>query len=110
MKKAVLFAVAAFLFSGVICAQQKKDLDVTGQALLDKMNSSKAGDNQWALGYVTGVFCISRKIYLVPDDLTMKKVRDVAKKYLKANSKKLNQPANELLEEAWKKEFPVEKK
>jgi len=110
MKKALLFAVTVFLFSGVLCAQQKKDLEITGKVLLDKMNSSNAGDNRWALGYVTGVFCISRKIDLVPDDVTMKKVRDVAKKYLKANPKKLNQPANDLLEEAWKKKFPVEKK
>ena len=110
MKRSLLFAVTVFLFSGILCGQQKKDLEITGKVLLDKMNSQKAGDNRWALGYVTGVFCISRKIDLIPDDATMKKVQNVAKKYLKANPNKLNQPANQLLEEAWKKKFPVEKK
>jgi hypothetical protein len=110
MKKVLLLTTVVVLIAGFISAQQKKDIDLTGKTLLDKMNSTNVGDNQWALGYVTGVFCASRKIDLVPDDVTMKKVQDRARKYLAANPKKLSQPANELLKEAWKNEFPLEKK
>ena len=107
MKRALIAATVLLLVSGIIFAQQRKDLNVTGKALLDKMNSSSVGDKEYVRGYIVGVFCASRSLDVIPDDLTMKKIEEVAKKYLEENPKKLSRPANELLKEAWAKPFPI---
>ena len=107
MKKVLLFASVVSLFSGVIFAEQVKD--ITGNVLLDKLNSSNSADNNYALGYITAVFCVSRNIP-IPDDLTMKKVVDIAKKYLEDNPKKMDRPAGKLLKKAFNNAFPKKKK
>jgi len=52
MKRALIAATVLLLVSGIIFAQQRKDLNVTGKALLDKMNSSSVGDKEYVRGYI----------------------------------------------------------
>lgn len=106
-KKVVLFAALFYLICGICCAEGGKPL--SGKELLEKMSSSHKEDRDYALGYITGVFCASREIS-IPDDRTMKKVVKAVKKYLKKNLDRLDQPAVKLLAEAFAKEFPLKKK
>ena len=106
-KKVFLFAALFCLIYGISCAEEGKPL--SGKALLEKMSSSHKEDRDYALGYITGVFCASRKTS-IPDDRTMKKVVKAVKKYLKKNLDRLDQPAVKLLAEAFAKEFPLKKK
>jgi len=105
-KKVVLVAALFCLIYGISCAEEGKSL--SGKELLKKMSSSHKEDRDYALGYITGVFCASREIS-IPDDRTMKKVVQVVKKYLKKNPDRLDQQAVKLLEEAFAKEFPLKK-
>ena len=106
-KKVVLFAVLFCFIYGIFCAEVGKPL--SGKELLEKIRSSHKEDRDYALGYITGVFCASRKIS-IPDDRTMKKVVKAVKKYLKSHPDRLDQLAVKLLREAFDKEFPVKKK
>lgn len=110
MNKILLIAAVVFIFSGVLLSQQAKSIDLTGKGLLDMMNSDKSGDKAYARGYIAGVYCSSRNIMLAPDEKTMKKAEEGAMKYLQENHKKLNQPAIQLLKEAWSTAPPIEKK
>jgi hypothetical protein len=110
MKKLVVFAVVMFLVTGFVLAQKTNDSLVTGKMLLDKMNSINAGDKDYVRGYITGVYCTFRNMSSIPDDSTIKKVEDIAKKYLKKSPKMLNRPAGELLIEAWNQALPLKKK
>lgn len=105
-KKVVLFAALFYFVYGISCAEEGKLL--SGKELLEKVSSSNKEDRDYALGYITGVFCAYRETS-IPDDRTMKKVVRVVKKYLKRNPDRLNQPAVKLLKEAFAKEFPVKK-
>lgn len=105
-KKVVLFATLFCLICGISCAEEGKLL--SGKKLLEKISSSNKEDRDYALGYITGVFCASRETS-IPDDRTMKKVVKAVKKYLKRNPDRLDQPAVKLLKEAFEKEFPVKK-
>ena len=106
-KKVVLFAALFCFIYGIFCAEEGKPL--SGKELLEKMSSSHKEDRDYALGYITGVFCASRKIS-IPDERIMKKVVKTVKKYMKKNPDRLDQPAVKLLTEAFDKEFPVKKK
>ncbi len=106
-KRVVLFAVLFCFIYGIFCSEGGKSL--SGNELLEKMSSSHKEDRDYALGYITGVFCASREIS-IPDDRTMKKVVKAVKKYLKSHPDRLDQPAVKLLKEAFDKEFPVKKK
>jgi len=105
-KKVVLFAALFCLIYGISCAEEGKPL--SGKELLEKISSSNKEDKDYALGYITGVFCASRETS-IPDVRTMKKVVKAVKKYLKRNPDRLDQPAVKLLKEAFEKEFPVKK-
>jgi hypothetical protein len=106
-KKVVLFAVLFCFIYGTFCAEEGKPL--SGKELLEKISSSQKEDKDYALGYITGVLCVSRKTS-IPDDWIMKKVVKAVKKYLKSHPDRLDQPAVKLLTEAFDKEFPVKKK
>jgi hypothetical protein len=105
-QKIVLFAALFCLIFGISWAEERKPL--SGKKLLEKISSSNKEDRDYALGYITGVFCVSRKT-TIPDARTMKKVVKAVKKYLKSHPDRLDQPAVKLLEEAFEKEFPVKK-
>ncbi len=100
-KKIVLCAALFWFIYGISCAEEGKPL--SGKELLEKISSK---NKEYALGYITGVLCASRKIS-IPDDRTMKKVVKAVKKYLKSHPDRLDQPAVKLLKEAFDKEFPV---
>ncbi len=105
-KKVVMFAILFCFIHGIFCAEAGKPL--SGKELLEKISSSDKEDRDYALGYITGVLCASRKTS-IPDDRTMKKVVKAVKKYLRRNRDRLDQPAVKLLEEAFAKEFPLKK-
>jgi len=75
---------------------------LSGKELLDKISSDKKDERDYALGYITGVYCVYMETS-VPDDRTMKKVVKAVKKYLKKNPDKLDRPAAELLKEIFAK-------
>jgi hypothetical protein len=101
-----LLAVILFLVFGIAYALEAKPL--SGKGLLEKINSSEKYDKDYALGYITGVYCAYMETS-VPDDQTMKKVVKVVKKYFKKNRERLNQSAVELLKEAFDKSFLAKK-
>ncbi len=103
-KKIVLFAALFCFIYGISCAEEGKSL--SGKELLEKISSKNKEDKDYALGYITGVLCVSRKTS-IPDDRIMKKVVKAVKKYLKSHPDRLGQPAVKLLKEAFDKEFPV---
>jgi len=75
---------------------------LSGKELLDKISSGKKDDRDYALGYITGVYCVYMETS-IPDDRTMKKIVKIVKKYLKKNPDKLDRPAAELLKEIFAK-------
>ena len=101
-----MLAVILFFVFGIVYAVEAKFL--SGKELLEKINSSEKYDRDYALGYITGVYCAYMETS-VPDDQTMKKVVKVVKKYLRKNREKLNRPAVELLKEAFDKSFLAKK-
>lgn len=101
-----LLAVILSLVFGIAYTEEVKSLG--GKELLDKINSNEKYDRDYALGYITGVYCVYMETS-VPDDQTMKKVFKVVKKYLRKNRGKLNQPAVALLKEVFDKAFLTKK-
>ena len=99
-KKVFLFAAVLFLIFGMTYSEEMKPL--SGKELLDKISSDKKDDKDYALGYITGVYCVYMETS-VPDDRTMEKVVKAVKKYLKKNLDKLDRPAAELLKEIFSK-------
>ncbi|MBA7714757.1 hypothetical protein ES703_123789 [subsurface metagenome] len=99
-KKVFLCAAVLFLIFGMTCAEELKPL--SGKELLDKISSDKKNDRDYALGYITGVYCVYMETS-VPDDRTMKKIVKIVKKYLKRNPGKLDRPAAVLLKEIFAK-------
>ena len=104
MRNSLLFLTVLFLLSGIILAEELKA--ISGKELLNKISSSNDGDKSYALGYITGVFCVYTGTY-IPDDQTMKEVVRIVKEYLEKNPKKLNQPAVKLLMRAFEKKYPL---
>jgi hypothetical protein len=106
IKRPFMLAVILFFVFGIAYAVEAKFL--SGKELLEKINSSEKYDRDYALGYITGVYCACMETS-VPDDQTMKKVVKVVKKYLRKNREKLNQSAVKLLKEAFDKAFLAKK-
>lgn len=106
MKRFFRLAVILFLVLGITYTEEVKSL--SGKDLLDKINSNEKYDRDYALGYITGVYCVHMETS-VPDDQTMKRIIKVVKKYLKKNREKLNRPAVALLKEAFDKSLPAKK-
>ena len=101
-KRNKVFLGAAVLLIIFGMSYSEEMMPLSGKELLDKINSDKKEDKDYALGYITGVYCVYKDIS-VPDDRTMKKVVKVVKKYLKKNPDKLNRPAAELIKEIFVK-------
>ena len=99
-KKVFLCAAVLFLMFSMTYSEEMKPL--SGKELLDKISSDKKDERDYALGYITGVYCVYMETS-VPDDRTMKKVVKAVKKYLKKNPDKLDRPAAELLKEIFAK-------
>jgi len=55
-----LFLLSGIVFSGKIqeTTMAEKGQSITGKELLDKINLRKAGDKDYTLGYITGVYCM----------------------------------------------------
>lgn len=106
IQRPFMLAFTLFLVFGITYAVEAKFL--SGKELLEKINSSEKYDRDYALGYITGVYCAYMKTS-VPDDQTIKKVVKVVKKYLRKNREKLNQSAVELLKEAFDKSLLAKK-
>ena len=106
MKNALLLLTALFFLSGIILAEEQKGF--SGDELLKKINSSNEADNSYALGYITGVFCVYTGTS-IPDNQTMKEVVRIVKKYMEKSPKKLNQPAVKLLRQVFEKKYPLKK-
>lgn len=99
-KKVFLCTAVLFLMFSMTYSEEMKPL--SGKELLDKISSDKKDERDYALGYITGVYCVYMETS-VPDDRTMKKVVKAVKKYLKKNPDKLDRPAAELLKEIFAK-------
>lgn len=99
-KKVFLCTAVLFIIFSMTYSEEMKPL--SGKELLDKISSDKKYDKDYALGYITGVYCVYMEIS-VPDDRTMKKIVKIVKKYLKRNPDKLDRPATELLKEIFSK-------
>lgn len=106
MKNALSLLTVLFFLSGIILAEEPKGF--SGNELLKKINSSNEADNSYALGYITGVFCVYTETS-IPDDQTMKEVVRIVKEYMEKNPKKLNQPAVKLLRQVFEKKYPLKK-
>ena len=100
LNKAFLGAAVLFIIFGITYSEEM--IPLSGKELLDKISSDKKEDKDYALGYITGVYCVYMDTP-VPDDRTMKKVVKVVKRYLKKNPDKLNRPAAELIKEIFVK-------
>jgi len=106
IRRLFLLTIILLFILGISYTEEVKSLN--GKELLDKINSNEKYDRDYALGYITGVYCAYMEIS-VPDDQTMKKVIKVVKKYLKKNREKLNRPAVELLKEAFDRSLSPKK-
>ena len=106
MKRPFLLAVILFVVFGITYSVEAKAL--SGKELLDKINSSEKYDKDYALGYITGVYCVYMETS-IPDEQNMKRIIKVVKKYFKKNRERLNQPAVKLLKEAFDKAFLAKK-
>lgn len=100
LKKVFLCAAALFLIFSMTYSEEMKPL--SGKELLNKISSDEKDDKGYALGYITGVYCVYMETS-VPDDRIMKKIVKIVKKYLKRNPDKLDRPAAELLKEIFAK-------
>ena len=100
LNKVFLGAAVLLIVFGMTYSEEMRPL--SGKELLDKISSNKKEDNNYALGYITGVYCVYMDTS-VPDVRTMKKVVKVVKKHLKKNSARLDRPAAELIKEIFSK-------
>jgi hypothetical protein len=79
--------------------------EVTGRDLLHKMDSKIRSDKDYVLGFVGGVYATYLGTSSIPPETEIKKVVKTARKYLRHNSEKLEQPAARLLNEAFEKAY-----
>jgi len=106
IRRPFLLAFMLFLVFGIAYTAEAKAL--SGKELLEKINSSEKYDRDYALGYITGVYCAYMETS-VPDEQSMKRIIKVVKKYFKKNRERLNRPAVELLKEAFDKSLITKK-
>ena len=93
MKKLSLL-MAALLVSNVANASF-----ITGNMLLEKMNSQDSVEKAFVLGYVAGVFdTLDELIHCnAPPSVTAGQVRDIIKKYIESNPVTRNKSADLLI-------------
>jgi hypothetical protein len=113
MKKGCILATALFLISTIVFAASAQNVatagktqNLTGKELLGKITSPKPGDRDYALGFVTGVYCVSSGQGMVPDIASSEKIVQIVKKYLETHKDVLDRPASDLVISALKQHPP----
>jgi len=111
MRTVALFVLALLVGPGVTTRAGQPDagdqqVATSGQDLLDKLSSNEECDNDFALGYIMGVYGAHTKQGALPDTPTQKKIAEIVKQALEADKERLNGPANKLLVEIFDKEKP----
>lgn len=84
---------------------------VTGNLLLQRMNSDSAADRTMALGYVAGVHDVTEGIVQCSgNNVTLGQVRDIAKQYLVNNPSVRDMSAHLMVGVALQQAFPCANK
>ncbi|MCA3173635.1 MAG: hypothetical protein ING25_11390 [Burkholderiales bacterium] len=76
------------LLAALLFAASNESAQVTGNTLLDNIESSEHMLKMHALGYITGIFQLMRgTAHCSPDGVTFRQARDVVHNYLKTDPK-----------------------
>jgi hypothetical protein len=108
MKTKLLIGAILLCFCGLTLSAQQAEL--SGKALLDKMNSKARADQDYVEGYVQAIYAVYSHKSVLADEKEIKPIIAAAKKYLERNPDKLNQPASDLLKEVFARVSPPKKK
>lgn len=94
----------------LLCGSAQAEF-LTGNDLLQRIDSENHGDKMMAIGYVIGVFDVGHSILHCPTaNVTAGQVRDMAAMYLRTFPAKRNKSAEFLLNEVFSAAWPCPKK